>query len=121
MAGYPGYIGSMDATHVGMLKCYFRFKQFNDSWKLNMLSRTYNVTVIHRRKNIHTTSGHPGRWNDQTLQLYNMLAKLLQDGNKYNDVVFVLLQTMVDSTISHRMNIVVLGYLLTMNVCHGQC
>ena len=63
VAGFPGCIGSMDATHVGMLSCYYRLKQFNESWKLNTPS------VTQRRRIIHTTRGHRGRWNDQTLQL----------------------------------------------------
>lgn len=99
MAGFPGCIGSMDATHVGMLKCYYKLKQFNDSWKLSMPSRTYNTTATHRRKIIHSTKGHPGRWNDQTLQLYDNLAKALSFSDKYDDVVFVLLRRLLDGTI----------------------
>ena len=82
----------MDATHIGMLKCFFRLKQFNESWKLKMPCRTYNTTVTHRRKIIHSTKGHPGRWNDMTLQLYDELAKLLQDGKRFNDGTFTLLR-----------------------------
>lgn len=99
MAGFMGAMGSMDATHIGMLKCYYRLKQFNDSWKLNMPSRTYNTTVTHRRRIIYTTSGHPGRWNDQTLQLYDKLAKLLRSGEMYDDAEFVLLQREPDGSI----------------------
>ncbi|KAL7524074.1 hypothetical protein ACHAWF_000807, partial [Thalassiosira exigua] len=92
MAGFTGAMGSMDATHIGMLKCQYRLKQFNISWKLNMPSRTYNTTVTNRRRILHTTQGHPGRWNDQTLHLYDELAKILRDGTKYNDAEFVLLR-----------------------------
>ena len=99
MAECCGCFGSMDATHVRMMKCYYKLKQFNNSWKLNMPSRTYNATATHRRKIIHSTKGHPGRWNDQTLQLYDNLAKLLNFSGKYDDVVFVLLQRLSDGTI----------------------
>ena len=99
LAGFAGCMGSMDATHVGMLKCFYKLKQFNDSWKLNMPSRTYNATVTHRRRIIHTTKGHPGRWNDQTLQLYDALAKCLRDGSKFDDLEFVLLRRLDDGTV----------------------
>jgi len=99
LAGFAGFMGSMDATHVGMLKCYYKLKQFNDSWKLNMPSRTYNATVTHRRWIIHTTKGHPGRWHDQTLQLYDALAKGLRDGPTYDDLEFVLLRRLDGGTV----------------------
>mmetsp|Transcript_42182 Transcript_42182/g.89733 ORF Transcript_42182/g.89733 Transcript_42182/m.89733 type:complete len:97 (+) Transcript_42182:867-1157(+) len=67
MAGFPGCISSGDATHIGMLKCFYKLKQHNKSFKLNMPSRTYNTHVTHRRRILHSTPGHPGRWNDQTL------------------------------------------------------
>lgn len=73
-AGLPGCVGSQDATHVGMLKCSYHLKQYHDSFKLNMPSRTYNLTVNHRRRIIYTTCGHPGRWNDKTIQLYDKFA-----------------------------------------------
>lgn len=90
MAGFHGCMGSMDATHVGMLKCPYKLKQFNDSWKLNLPSRTYNTTVVHTRKIIYSTPGHPGRWNDKTLQLFDKLAHLLREGKRYADVTFTL-------------------------------
>ena len=44
IAGFPGCIGSQVATHVGMLRCQYRLKQYHDSFKLSMPSRTYNIT-----------------------------------------------------------------------------
>lgn len=82
----------MDATHVGMLKCFYRLKQFNESWKLKMPCRTYNTTVNHRRRILYSTRGHPGRWNDKTLQLYDDLAKILRDGKQFTDGSFPLLR-----------------------------
>jgi len=61
IAGFPGCIGSQDATHVGMLRCQYRLKQYHDSFKLPMPSRTYNITVNHRRRILSSTRGHPGR------------------------------------------------------------
>ena len=65
-----------------------------------MPTRTYNSTVNHRRRILSSTCGHPGRWNDKTLVLYDNLSTDLRDGRKYSDIVFELLQAdPVDGTI----------------------
>jgi hypothetical protein len=66
-AGYRGCCGSSDATHVMMEKCSHRLKQIHKGPKLSLPSRTYNMTVNHRRRILYTTTGHPARWNDKTL------------------------------------------------------
>ena len=76
IAGFPGCISSGDATHVGMLKCYYKLKQHNASYKLNMPSRTYNTHVNNRRRILHSTPGHPGRCNDQSLQSLIVLQRI---------------------------------------------
>jgi len=50
LAGFHGCIGSSDATHVGLEKCGWRLAQMHKGPKLRMPSRTYNVTVNHRRR-----------------------------------------------------------------------
>jgi hypothetical protein len=92
VAGLPGCLGSQDATHIGMLRCQFRLRQYHNSFKLPMPTRTYNMTVNHRRRILSSTSGHPGRWNDKTLVQYDTLSTDLRDGRKYSDVEFELLQ-----------------------------
>lgn len=52
-AGFPGCVSSGDATHVGMLKCLYKLRQYNMSHKLQMPSRTYNIHVTHRRRILH--------------------------------------------------------------------
>jgi hypothetical protein len=89
-AGLPGCVGSQDATHVGMLRCKYLLKQYHDSFKLSMPSRTYNLTVNHRRRILNTTFGHPGRWNDKSIQLYDKLSMDLFSGNLYSDLSFTL-------------------------------
>jgi hypothetical protein len=66
-AGFHGSVGSSDATHVGMEKCSHWLAQAHSGPKLNMPSRTYNITTNHRRRILGTTTGHPARWNDKTL------------------------------------------------------
>lgn len=91
-AGLPGCLSSGDATHVGMLKCQYKLKQYNMSFKLEMPSRTYNIHVTHRRRILSTTSGHPARWNDKTLQLFDEYAKLMRDGKLMRGFTFTLLE-----------------------------
>jgi hypothetical protein len=93
MAGLPGCIGSQDATHIGMLRCQYRLRQYHNSYKLPMPTRTYNLTVNHRRRILSSTRGHPGRWNDKTLVLYDSLSTDLRDGRRYANNEFELLET----------------------------
>ena len=99
MAGFHGCIGSVDATHIGMLKCWHKLAQYHDSFKLPMPSRTYNLTATHRRRILSTTEGHPGRWNDKTLVLYDDLATDLRDGKRYGDYTFHLFERGDNGTI----------------------
>jgi len=69
-----GCIGSQDATHVGMLMWQAGLKQYNHSFKLPHPSHSYNATVNHGRKILYTTHGHPGRWNDNSIVMYDKLA-----------------------------------------------
>ena len=55
-----------------------------------MPSLTYNMSVNHHRWILSTTSGHPSRWNDKTLQLYDELLKGVYDGSVLGDFTFVL-------------------------------
>ena len=75
MAGFNGCIGSSDATHVGMLSCPAWTHNMHKGYKLNISSRTYNVTVDHSRKILGSTEGHPATWNDKTLILFDRLLK----------------------------------------------
>jgi hypothetical protein len=90
--GCHGCVGSSDATHIGMERCSFWLAQAHSGPKLNMPSRTYNITTNHRRRILGTTTGHPARWNDKTLQLYDPLLKGLRDGSILSDVEFELFE-----------------------------
>jgi len=80
-AGFNGCIGSTDACHVASERISNNVRQSHLSFKLPYTSRTYNMTVSHRRKILCTTTGHPARWNDKTLITFDELAcALLQEG-----------------------------------------
>ena len=43
-------------------------------------TRTYNATVDHHRKFLNVTPGHPGRWNDKTLVLFDEYVQKIRNG-----------------------------------------
>ena len=68
MAGFPGAIGSTDATQIMLLEhVSYHLRQTRIGFKISHTARTYNITVNHRRQIHATTSGHPARWNNKTL------------------------------------------------------
>ena len=79
-AGFPGCIGSTDATQIPLEKVRFAIRQPHLVFKSSLTTRTYNLTVNHRRKILHSTTGHPGRWNDKTLIRFDGLMQDLRDG-----------------------------------------
>ncbi len=100
MAGFAGCVGSGDATHIGMLKCYYKLSQYHNSPKLNMPSRTYNIFVNHRRRILSTTSGHPGQWNDKTLIFYDSFATEMRNGQRCAELSFTLNEKKGDVIVS---------------------
>lgn len=80
VAGFPGCIGSTDATHIPLEKVCVSLRQAHLGFKGTNTMRTYNLTCNHRRKILHTTTGHPGRWNDKTLVRFDSFMSELRDG-----------------------------------------
>ena len=93
IAGFPGCTGSCNAaTRVLIEKRSNRLKNQHTAKKLPGTARTYNVTVNHRQRILSTTTGHPCRWNEKTLILFDKFARGLQNGNNpLNDVEFTAL------------------------------
>ena len=90
LAGLPGAIGSCDATHIMLERVSYRFRQTHLGFKMTHTARAYNITVNHRRQIMATTSGHPGRWNDKTLALFDDFMQALHRGSIMNDMTFEL-------------------------------
>ena len=84
LAGLPGCIGSTDATHIVMECCSFRLRQLHLGYKKTHTSQTYNLTVNHRRRILSTTTGHPARFNDQSLILFDEYINKIK-GGLYDD------------------------------------
>jgi hypothetical protein len=91
-AGFHGCIGSCDATHVLHERISHAQQQSHNSFKMQGTARTYNITVNHRRYILSTTSGHPCRWNDKTLQLFDKFLNGIYKGKILQDVEFQLFQ-----------------------------
>jgi hypothetical protein len=68
----------------------YRFRQSHMGFKMSHTARTYNITVNHRRRILATTQGHPARWNDKTLSLFDDFMQQLHHGDILDDVMFEL-------------------------------
>ena len=89
-AGFNGCIGSTDATNIRMLKCANWASINHKGHKLNIPSRTYNITAIHWRQILDSTFGHSCTWNDKTVILYDKLVVGVKDGDLFAKKEFVL-------------------------------
>ena len=72
-AGFHSAVGSIDACHIVIEKYAYRLKQNHMEGKSKQTYRSYNLTCNHCRQIKHTTPGHPARWNDKTIVLYDKL------------------------------------------------
>lgn len=68
-----GIAGARGITVGGSLRDFKGFKS-------KFATVAFNVTVNHRRRILYSTKGHPGRYNDKTLQLFDDLFCGLHDG-----------------------------------------
>ena len=78
-AGFPGAVGSTDATHIMLEKVNYRFHQAHMGFKMShTATRTYNLTVNHRRR------------INKTLSLFDDFMQQLSHGAILDDVQFEL-------------------------------
>ena len=68
----------------------YRYRQAHIGFKMSHTARTYNLTVNHRRFILCSTKGHPARWNDKTLILFDEFVNAIHDGKILDDVIFEL-------------------------------
>jgi hypothetical protein len=95
-AGFPGCVGSTDATHIPLERVSYAIRQGHLGYKMSSTSRTYNLTVNHRRQILHSTTGHPGRWNDKTLIRFDSFMSDLHNGELNSEMTFELRKHSVD-------------------------
>ena len=99
MAGMPGTPGSSDATSIVHEMCAWRLRRIHKGGKSKHPTRTYNMTVNHRRRILGTTRGHPGSWNDKTVVLFDEFIKNIKRGNTLQDHCFELLELRGDRVV----------------------
>ena len=98
-AGLPGCVGSMDASHVLLERVPQSLRQMHLGFKDSHTARTYNIVVNHRRRILSSTRGHPARWNDKTLVLFDKFATAIRNGTALDDLEFVLLERNTDGQV----------------------
>ncbi|GFH58397.1 hypothetical protein CTEN210_14873 [Chaetoceros tenuissimus] len=89
-AGFPGCCASSDATHVMLENVRFGLRQIHKGWKLNKTARSYNISVTHTRRILSSTSGHPSRWNDQSIAWFDDFLVSMRNGELLEDYQFEL-------------------------------
>ncbi len=92
LSGMPGACASSDATSIVHEMCSHRIQRVHKGFKSKHPTRTYNLTVNHRREILGTTSGHPGSYNDKTVVLYDDFVMDIKRGNILTDYEFELLE-----------------------------
>ena len=112
IAGFPGCIGSTDSTHIPLDKVAFSLRQAHLGFKMSCTTRTYNLTVNHKRRILYSSTGHPGRWNDKTLVRFDSFVSRLQRG-EFDDKMSFELKTEQGSSIKMKGAYVIVdnGYL----------
>ena len=79
ITGLNGGVGSMDACHVFIENFLHQLKQNHLGVKPKQTCTSFNLTANHR-KILHNTFGHPTRWNDHTIVLFDDFACDLRNG-----------------------------------------
>ena len=92
LAGMPGACASSDATSIVHELCSHRLQRVHKGFKTKHPTRTYNLTVNHRREILATTNGHPGSFNDKTLVMYDEFVSGVKSGSILDDYEFELLE-----------------------------
>eukprot|EP00957_Ditylum_brightwellii_P037596 2843573-Ditylum_brightwellii.AAC.1 len=70
-AGFHGAEWSSGATHAHMDMCYYGFRNAHKGLKLSYPLHTCNISVNHQHRKLSSTLGHPARWNDKMIVLFN--------------------------------------------------
>ncbi|GAX18038.1 hypothetical protein FisN_25Hu012 [Fistulifera solaris] len=97
-AGFPGAVGSLDATHVSLERCTMSSAIQHKGFKLTHTARTYNITVNHRRYIMSTTKGCPASWNDKSIIRFDKLAMGAKDTDEYDYLSFGLYERVEGGT-----------------------
>ena len=91
-AGFPGFVGSSDATHITMDRCEYNLKNNHLGPKSSLTARSYNIFVNHHWRILHSAPGGPARRNDQTMvRFHRFITQICSAGSTLQDNTFELL------------------------------
>jgi len=89
-SGFPGCVGSSDCTHISTERCEYALRNQHIGQKSSGPTRSFSLTANHRRQILHTSSGGPGSWNDQTMVCHDSFVSGVCHGQYLNDIEFEL-------------------------------
>ena len=99
-AGFNGCMGSLDATHISLLNLSSWANMSHKDFKLNLPTRSFNLTVTHTKQILASTTGHPSTWNDKTIVLFDSLIAGVNDGELFQESTFSLFERNLDGEIN---------------------
>ncbi len=87
MAGLSGCIGSVDATHIKWNHCPKKFKNMHKS-RYGYPTRSFQVTVNHKRQCMAASCGFFGTANDKTLIKFDEFVQKIHTKRLYSENKF---------------------------------
>ena len=85
MADMAEPLASSDVTHIIHEICAWHLHRSHKEGKSKHPTRTYNLTVNHRRRILGSTRGHAGSWNGKTAVLFDTFIKTIKRGDILQD------------------------------------
>ena len=98
IAGLYESVESTDGTHVTSETCEYNLKQNHKGGKKIHTTRTFNTTVNHRSRILHSTKGGPGRWNKKIIVRFDKFVTGICLGNYLQGVEYKVLKRGPDVT-----------------------
>jgi hypothetical protein len=89
LMGFPGAVGSMDATHIHWMHCPAGANNLHTG-KEGFPTRVFNVAVTHSGKIFSVTPGQPGARNDKTIVRFDALMNNMRFNGLFKDLTFKL-------------------------------
>ena len=96
----PGACASSEATSIIHEMCSHRIQRIHKGFKTKHPTRTYNLTVNHRREILGSTLGHPGSFNDKTVVLYDEFITDIKNRELLSDYEFELMEHRGEEVVS---------------------
>jgi len=89
MMGFPGAVGSMDATHVHWRRCPSGATNLHTG-KESFPTRVFNVAVTHHGQVFAVSDSQPGARNDKTIVRFDTFVNKMRFDGLYKDLEFIL-------------------------------